>query len=52
MERREIMVEEITQALAKGSVDAEVDVDRRTQGLVHQENQRLTQTLSGALTPS
>jgi hypothetical protein len=46
---REIMVEEITQALAKGTGDEEDGVDRRTQGPVRQENQRLTQTLSEVL---
>jgi hypothetical protein len=35
MEGREVMVEEITQALPKGTGDEEVGVDRRTQGPVH-----------------
>jgi hypothetical protein len=52
MEGREVMVEEITQAMAKGTGDDEVGVDRRTQGPIHQDNQRLTQTLSEAVTPS
>jgi hypothetical protein len=52
MGKREIKVEEITQALAKGTGDEEVGVHRRTEGPVHQENQRMTQTLSEAVTPS
>jgi hypothetical protein len=44
-ERNQITVEEIKQALAKGTGYEEVGVDR-TQGPVYQENQRLTQTLS------
>jgi hypothetical protein len=52
MERREITLEEITQALANGTDDEEVGVNRRTQGPVHQENTRLTQKLSEAVTPS
>jgi hypothetical protein len=44
-ERNKITVEEIKQALAKGTGYEEVGVDR-TQGPVYQENQRLTQTLS------
>jgi hypothetical protein len=51
MRRREIMVEEIKQALGKRTGDEKVGVDR-TQGPVYQENQRLTQTLSEAITPS
>jgi hypothetical protein len=47
----EIKMEEITQALAKGTGDEEVGVGRKTQGLVHQENQRLKQKLSEAVTP-
>jgi hypothetical protein len=45
------MVEEIKQALAKGTGDEKVGVDR-TQDPVYQENQTLTQTLSEAITPS
>jgi hypothetical protein len=52
MGRREITVEEITQALAKGPGDEEVGLGRKTQGPVHQENQRLIQTLLVAVTPS
>jgi hypothetical protein len=47
----EIKMEEITQALAKGTGDEEVGVGRKTQGLVHQENQRLKQKLSEAVIP-
>jgi hypothetical protein len=35
MGRREIMMEEITQALARGTGDKEVGVHRRTPGSVH-----------------